>query len=304
MNKSPKIVNTVKKYFHGANVAVVKSVHLPPESGDQMTAATRLHSHNFYELTVITRADSGLHFLNDTVTAFRTGTVFLVRPGEKHYHEYSGQLSIINFMFDPPTMQKYHRQWSQLPAYSVVFNPDPAQREFHVSPSVLAELEIFFNTISSESLRKLPGYQLVMNNNLINAIILILRQHSQPNIMSDSSISAVISYMAAHFNKPLNIGQLTKVANLSRSVLFRKFQREFGISPVRWLNNYRIDRAKEYLLRSDMTIAEVAAATGFADPLYFSRQFTREAGVSPRKYRQEDHGARQEIKGNTTTTIR
>ena len=64
----------------------------------------------------------------------------------------------------------------------------------------------------------------------------------------------------------------------------------------------KIHRAMEFLIRSDMTIAEIAAATGFSDSLYFSRQFRKFTGCSPRNYRLKDHGQRQEILGNLTFT--
>ncbi len=67
----------------------------------------------------------------------------------------------------------------------------------------------------------------------------------------------------------------------------RCFKRHFGSSPERYLAGLRVERAKELLLSSSLNVAEVAEALGFDDPCYFSRLFSRKAGVSPAKFRSE-----------------
>jgi transcriptional regulator GlxA family with amidase domain len=57
-----------------------------------------------------------------------------------------------------------------------------------------------------------------------------------------------------------------------------------GGSPLRYVAQYRLDRARALLLSTDRPVREVAAA-GFADPFYFSRAFRRAEGGSPPAYR-------------------
>ena len=115
-------------------------------------------------------------------------------------------------------------------------------------------------------------------------------------IHGNSDIAPAVSFMLRNYQNILHLPQLSKMANLSESSFYRKFNNEFGMPPMKWLLQLRIHRA------SDMTIAEIAAATGFSDSLYFSRQFRKFTGCSPRNYRLKDHGQRQEILGNLTFT--
>jgi transcriptional regulator GlxA family with amidase domain len=58
-----------------------------------------------------------------------------------------------------------------------------------------------------------------------------------------------------------------------------------GPPPLKYLARYRLDRARELLLSTDQSVAEIAAATGFRDPFYLSRVFRRAEGCSPNEYR-------------------
>jgi len=67
--------------------------------------------------------------------------------------------------------------------------------------------------------------------------------------------------------------------------LHRKLIALTGKSTSDLLRHYRINKAKELLLASDLTIAEIAYRIGFKDPNYFSKSFLRENGQSPSRFR-------------------
>jgi AraC-like DNA-binding protein len=58
-----------------------------------------------------------------------------------------------------------------------------------------------------------------------------------------------------------------------------------GITPVTYLNRYRLLQARELLENTDMKITQIALAVGFSESAHFTRTFQREVGVSPRAYR-------------------
>ena len=90
--------------------------------------------------------------------------------------------------------------------------------------------------------------------------------------------------MEAHFDEHITLDDLCGVAAMSKSTLLRAFTREKGITPYRYLETLRINRAKE-LLAAGATPVEAAAATGFTDQSHFNRYFTRFIGLSPGMYR-------------------
>lgn len=82
-------------------------------------------------------------------------------------------------------------------------------------------------------------------------------------------------------NETMDADEFAKRVFLSRSQLHRKLTALTGLSLSEFVRNYRLDKAKELLLRREMGIAEVAWRTGFANAKYFSTVFKKRFGKSP-----------------------
>jgi AraC-like DNA-binding protein len=63
------------------------------------------------------------------------------------------------------------------------------------------------------------------------------------------------------------------------------FRKESGVTPIAYLNRYRVKQARQLLTDTDQSITEIALEVGFSDSGYFGRVFRREVGVSPEAYR-------------------
>lgn len=70
----------------------------------------------------------------------------------------------------------------------------------------------------------------------------------------------------------------------------RAFRQTTGMPPHRWLRSFRVERAKDLLLHTDLTLTQVAYACGFADQSHFSRVFAASAGTPPGQWRRRRHG--------------
>jgi transcriptional regulator GlxA family with amidase domain len=84
---------------------------------------------------------------------------------------------------------------------------------------------------------------------------------------------------------------LAAMVGLSPSQLNALFRRQLGASPLEYQTQLRMARARALLDGSTMSVASVARAAGYDDPLYFSRQFSGVHGLSPRAYRARPTGA-------------
>jgi len=96
----------------------------------------------------------------------------------------------------------------------------------------------------------------------------------------------VISFIEEHLAEPIRLQDLAVRMALAPVYFSNLFSGAMGVSPIQYLNRRRIARAKELLLISPLSIKEIAAKTGFEDPLYFSRVFQKQEGMSPFHYRQ------------------
>jgi AraC-like DNA-binding protein len=88
------------------------------------------------------------------------------------------------------------------------------------------------------------------------------------------------------FNAPLKLEHISRQTGFSRFHFIRAFRREFGITPHQYLTQRRIEKAKELLSFSDLSITEICFAVGFQSLGSFSDLFRRHVGHSPSAHRQ------------------
>jgi len=101
----------------------------------------------------------------------------------------------------------------------------------------------------------------------------------------DWRVQMLIDEMLRDIERPIAVSELARRANLSRSRLTHLFRSEVGCSPGRYLREARLDRARQLVEESSLSIKEIMARVGFKDPSHFTRDFSRRHGASPRKIR-------------------
>ncbi|GBF72137.1 hypothetical protein PA598K_00373 [Paenibacillus sp. 598K] len=106
------------------------------------------------------------------------------------------------------------------------------------------------------------------------------------NSQSSSVVEQAIAYMHARCDEALTLDALAEMFGMKPkyfSYLFHKFT---GIRPIPYLIRYRMNRARELILYSELSIREIAAQVGYYDPYYFSRLFKKYMGMSPSAIRE------------------
>ncbi|MEI6421209.1 MAG: AraC family transcriptional regulator [Lentisphaerota bacterium] len=99
--------------------------------------------------------------------------------------------------------------------------------------------------------------------------------------ISESFISIVESQM----NAAPSISEIAESMKINRSTLFRAFISEHGISPKRYLENLRLDKASWLLSDTKLNVKEIAEACGFSHPSHFGKVFQEHFGASPMEWR-------------------
>ena len=98
-------------------------------------------------------------------------------------------------------------------------------------------------------------------------------------------LAPVIAYMEKHFTENISMREMARMAGLSSTRFNFRFQQILHLSPTEHLLRLRIDAAKQMLVRSDKTIAEIAMECGFSDQSHFGKRFQKALGIAPRAYR-------------------
>jgi len=98
-------------------------------------------------------------------------------------------------------------------------------------------------------------------------------------------ISRSINFMEQNLNKKLSLHEIAEEAGYSPSYLSTIFRRKTGYSPLSYFSHLKISKACEYLDFSKLKIKEISFMMGYSDPYYFSKDFQKKMGLSPRHYR-------------------
>ena len=88
-----------------------------------------------------------------------------------------------------------------------------------------------------------------------------------------------------HLHRPVTLRELAEKESMSVRTFTRRFREEVGMSPLRWLTQQRIERARHLLESSDLPVDRVAAEAGFGTAASFRQHFQAAVGVSPSAYR-------------------
>lgn len=103
--------------------------------------------------------------------------------------------------------------------------------------------------------------------------------------MSDYYVRAALRFIEKNFARKITIEEIASVCGIDRSYFGKIFRQAIGFSPQAFLLNYRMGKASELLRHTDMSIADIAAAVGYENPLHFSRAFKKSIGSAPRDWR-------------------
>lgn len=107
----------------------------------------------------------------------------------------------------------------------------------------------------------------------------------------DPRLQVAVRHLATHPAEPFSMQRLASRCGLSASRLSHLFRAQLGVTPRRYSEQLRLALAAQLLDQTNLTITEVAAESGYADALYFSRRFHREFGYPPTRRRQHVHRA-------------
>lgn len=101
----------------------------------------------------------------------------------------------------------------------------------------------------------------------------------------EESIQDAKKYILEHLNEKLTVKNIANVIHMSPSHFSRVFKHQTGFSPYDFVLISRLNRAKDYLQKTDMSISQIAYETGFNSESNFIYFFTKNTGFSPSKFR-------------------
>lgn len=106
-----------------------------------------------------------------------------------------------------------------------------------------------------------------------------------PSGLSSSALNHVLDYIHAHLADDLSLSRLAQEAGISRCYFASQFKRSMQITPHHYVNQQRIEWAKQLLKEKSRSIAEIALECGFSSQSHLTRVFRQFAETTPKAYR-------------------
>lgn len=224
-----------------------------------------------YQLLYIHKGH-GSFLINGETVVFGPGSIILYQPHDPQVYSYYAK--------DNPEIYWIHflgtGSGSLLEKYSIRTAFAGESRALkHIFDEIMLELQL-----------RRPGFQEICVADFQKLLIHINRLYAKPR--EATSENPHIDKLLAHLNKrymePWTVQRMADYCHMSIDYFSHQFKLVVGVPPLQFLNQLRIDHAKEMLLTEDLPIGEISKLVGYNNPLYFSRAFKKATGSSPKLY--------------------
>lgn len=132
--------------------------------------------------------------------------------------------------------------------------------------------------------RKTAGYTSIIKSELYNIIYNMQFEYHLP-YATCKSIEPAIEYIHTNYYKEnISVEHLAALCGISTVHLRNTFMKRFAMSPIKYINELKMIRAKELLSSQFYTVSQVCFLSGYNDESYFSRAFKKAFNVTPSEY--------------------
>jgi len=245
-----------------------------------ITHAFGRHTHEGFAIGVIERGAETFYY-RGAIHVAPAGSVVVVSPDELH----TGQAAVDNgwsYRMMYPAADLLARVASELAG-------SPRGIPYFDAPIYYDD--VVFNALRSAHIMLEQSHSALEREScLMHALALLVRRHAedrpalaQPGL-AHNALRQAQDYLQAHYAEDISLEQLAQMVYLSPFHLSRLFREQLGLPPHTYLNQIRVNRAKN-LLNTGLPLTEVAHAVGFADQSHLTKAFKRVVGVPPGQYR-------------------
>jgi AraC-like DNA-binding protein len=251
------------------------------------------HTHQFSELVIVVNG-SGVHVVGQQQMKIATGDVFVISGNRTHAYQEINKLELYNILYDVESLSLPASDLSLLPGYHALFSLEPVYRErrgfeskLRLSTDDLLSVCTIIKLLDGELSAKESGYKAMAMSHFLELQVFLSRCYSKESAGNNKElyrIGEAISYLEQQYDKPIILDELAQMAHMSKRNFLRIFADCMNTTPIAHLLNIRLNHAAELLGNSNLTVTEVAYKVGFNDSNYFSRQFRKVKGISPREF--------------------
>lgn len=243
-------------------------------------ATVRPHGRIDYQILYIASGKAHFYF-NGEEQIIHAGNMIVYRPKEEQCYYYYGtdhtEVYWVHFTG--------YEAKNLLRKYGIADN----MHIIHTGTS-LDYKRLFLQMIRELKLCK-DDYEELLSNHLMHLFILIHRRMNasphgkQPLLMEE--MDAAVRYFHENYHRPICIENYAASRHMSVSWFIRNFKTYTDSTPAQYILSLRISNAQSLLESTCYNVTEIASIVGYDNPLYFSRLFKKQSGMSPSEFRKQ-----------------
>ncbi len=252
------------------------------------------HSHEFAELVIVTGGRC-LHVSGQDSWEMTAGDVFVIAGPRVHEYRDLENLRLVNILYQPSQLQMGLLDLPSVAGYHALFTLEPSRRNrqptkgrLHLNGKEMAQIIELADRLEIELKSREPGFGFMATAAFMQIIGQLSRSYGSspsPDGKALLRIGEALSHLERNIHRSVNLEELANIAHMSQRSFLRVFLSATGTSPLAWVIAQRINRACRLLRNTDRRVTEIAFDVGFNDSNYFTRQFRKVTGLSPRAYR-------------------
>ena len=247
-----------------------------------------VHYHREFELFIVTHGRIRLQLEGDEY-CLCAGQGIFVNSGALHStYALTDECGFLAIVFSPEFIAAEHEEL-------YTRNIRPIIRRQITFPIMLGDEAVGLAYSSNERFKARDrGYELFIKSDLIRIMALIsgpaeVIAQGRKDARADI-VKSVLDFIHKSYREAITLKDMADHAHMSREYLCRVFREVSGLSPVTYLNRYRIMRSAQLLRSDDRSISEIALECGFNGSSYFNKLFLRYMRCTPKQYRNMDIG--------------
>ena len=227
----------------------------------------------------------------------KKGDVFLIKPKAKHSMTLCGNESFhqphmhfdLFYKKDSKNVLVSFKNINQMSdAEKLLFRePIDLPDKLHISNIKYFE-ELLFDIIREYQL-KMPFYELNLKSMVIKLLTFLLKeQYSHENFEVKQNYMELVKirdFLRENINRDVHLNNISTEFNISKYHLSRLFKKAFGLPPIYYHTLLRMEKAKELIKFTNLSITQISDKLGYSSINAFSRAFKAFEGVSPKYYR-------------------
>ena len=256
--------------------------------------STKLNKHDFMEMVYVKKGSAEFE-IADQMISLSPSDILIIKPNQPHrliVKSNAGcEFIVLNFKF----LNNQNIQHSEVSLEDFLNYVSGNESGPFISIKIRRRNDIIsvLNKILKERESDEIGSDFFEYLLILELFVLIsraLKAHWEKSILNKSQklrelVNSAVEYIHTNFHKDISLSDISRYVFLSPSYFTRAFKNEMEVSPINYLLNLRVEKAKELLKNTDLKILDIALTIGFSSQQRFNEIFKKYENITPLQYR-------------------